>query len=521
MMEKYVNLILPEKPAKCIEKGKTTLSEISDEAQITFHYENCGKKGEIIEDIKKKRRTYGEHLTSINIFKEFILSGIKESIYQYRWVDLFCGEGNLILPILELIPEEKRVDFFKKHIFLFDIQKELIKKAICNAIKYGIPEEIAQQNIVQQDTIKNYPSIVLSNDLPLFHITNPPYLYVGYIAKHRETYKYLDYFQGINKGYQDLYQLALINDLQNEVKKMIYIIPSNFLFGFSSSNKIRDDFLSHYTIGKAFIFEKKIFEFTGVNVAICFFERKSSPERKKITFEGTKINKEAQKKVYTLEPYNHYRAGNEFEDFVKQRKALNPIKATYYLTMEEVEKNKGNKEILIIDANAFNGKEYEKKIIHTNNELYNKINKNILFIRTVDTGSFNGRAGLYLINKTFNANGILVSKSTYRTHPIQIFLEPVLSKNDQLLLKDYFNTVLQYFRKTTDSEFMTTYKYSNSEYTRKYLGLTQAKDLIETFPILQLSKKEKNDLKKLIEAQDIHSIISFLKSFNKFKELSL
>jgi len=41
---------------------------------------------------------------------------------------------------------------------------------------------------------------------------------------------------------------------------------------------------------------------------------------------------------------------------------------------------------------------------------------------------------------------------------------------------------------------MTTYKYSESAYTRKYLGLSQAKTLIETFPYLELSSGERERL---------------------------
>ncbi|MGC9100108.1 MAG: hypothetical protein ACP5HC_02425 [Caldisericum sp.] len=52
-----------------------------------------------MEVLKNKRRTYGEHLTSISIFKKFILPEIQKEIYKYRWVDLFCGEGNLIVSL--------------------------------------------------------------------------------------------------------------------------------------------------------------------------------------------------------------------------------------------------------------------------------------------------------------------------------------------------------------------------------------------------------------------------------------
>ena len=462
----------------------------------------------------KKRRTYGEHLTPVQVFKEFILPEIKDKLYNYIWVDLFAGKGNLILPILELIPKKERENFFKKHVFLFDIQKKLVEQAVQNAMKYGIPREIAEQNITQRDTIKNYPKFLLDLELPVYHITNPPYLYIGYIVKHKETQKYLEYFKGENAGYQDLYQLGLINDLRHGLKKMIYIIPSNFLFGFSVSNKIRNDFLKYYTIKKAIIFEKGIFEYTGTNVIICFFERKKEPEHEKFSFEGIKINKEIKKKIYVLNPKNHYRAGNDFEKFISEFQANKPLKIKYYLTLEDVRKNNGNFEVTVIDANAFNCKEYRKIKIYVNEKLYNKIKSNILFVRTVDTGSVDGRVGLYKIRDVFEVDGILVTKAKYRTHPIQIFIAPALSTEDQILLKDYFNLVLEYFRKKTDSEFMTTYKYSNSEYTRKYLGLLQVKKLIQTFPLLSLRDEERRHLKDLIKNKKVEDLILFVKKIN-------
>lgn len=473
-----------------------------------------------METLNEKRRTYGEHLTPIQIFKEFILPEIKDKLCNYIWVDLFAGKGNLILPILELIPNNERIEFFKKHVFLFDIQKELVEQAIQNAMEYGIPKDIAEQNIIQRDTIRSYPEFLLNLDFPVYHITNPPYLYIGYIAKHKETKKYLEYFKGNNEGYQDLYQLALINDLHHGIKNMVYVIPSNFLFGFSVSNKIRDDFLKYYMIRKATIFEKEIFEYTGTNVIICFFERKKEPKHEVFSFGSIKINKEIKERIYTLNPKNHYRAGNDFKEFVNECQANKPLKIKYYLTIEEVNNNKGDFEVEVIDANAFNGREYKKVKIYVNKELHDRIKTNILFVRTLDTGSLNGRAGIYKIRDVFGVDGILVTKDRYRTHPIQIFIEPQLSPEEQTLLMNYFNLMLEYFREKTDSEFMTTYKYSNSEYTRKYLGLSQVKKLIETFPWLSLKEDEQTYFKDLIKNKNVDAIISFVKK-KKEKGLEL
>jgi len=466
-----------------------------------------------------KRRFLGYYPTPTEVFMEYIFPEIKAHLYDYLWVDMFSGEGNLILPMLEAIPEERRIEFFEKHIFLFDIQENMVKKAIEKAMEYGIPKEVAERNIQVRDTIENYPEFLLRMDYPVFHITNPPYLYLGYIMKHEETRKYLKYFKGEKEGYQDLYQLALINDLRHGIRKMIYIIPSNFLFGASVSNKIRKDFLAYYTIKKAIIFERPIFDFTGTNVVICFFERKNVYGHERIVFEGLKINHDKKKRIYVLDPKNNYRAGLEFEEFVKSAKADKPLEVQFYLLLDDVKKNEGQIEVEVIDVNDFEGGKYKKKKIYVNEKLAQKIRSNILFIKTLDTGTAKGRAGLYRIRDFFEADGILVSKEKYRTHPIQVFLHPTLSIEDQILLRDYFNLVLEYFREITDSEFMTTYKYSDSEYTRKYLGLSQAKALIQTFPILEMNDEEKLTLKDLISKKDGEGLVSYIKNRKRKKVL--
>lgn len=495
--------------------GKTNYKPTKEENVI-----KPSKKGGYVRDlgtatyisVERKRREFGAHLTSIDIFKKFIFPEIKNILYKYSWIDLFAGEGNLILPILEVIPQNKRIEFFRDHIFLFDIQKEMVGRAIENAKNYGIPYKIAKKNIQTRDTLQDYPDLKFLK-YPPYHITNPPYLYLGYIAKNSE--RNLKYFSGPNEGYQDLYQIALINDFKNGLEKLIYIIPTNFLFGFSVSNKIRRDFFPFYNVKRGIICERKIFEFTGTNVCICFFEKKPRPSNEPVVFNALKINSKTIEKKYNLSPKNFYRAGGEFDEYISYFKSSAPLKIKFYLTIDEIKKNKGRNSVKLLDVNNFSNGYFKFNAYMVNQRLYNKLKDNPLFVRTLDTGSWEGRAGIYNAQEIFGVDGIVVTKEKYRTHPIQIFITPKLSKDDLLLLKNYFNLMFEYFRNITDSEFLTTFKYSSSDYVRKYLGLSQTKKLLETFPVYLISADKKKILKILIEQKNIEGIKDILLNLNK------
>jgi len=460
----------------------------------------------------RNRRKFGMHLTSKDIFYKYIYPEIKQDLKKYIWVDLYAGEGNLILPILNFISQNERIDFFLNHIFLFDIQKEMVNRCIKNAESYGISEVIAKQNISIRDNLESFPEFLKQKKFPVYHITNPPYLYLGYIKKHSETQKLLQYFKKDNIGYQDLYQIAMLNDLRNGIEDLIYIIPSNFLYGASVSNKFRLDFLRYYKILKMIIFETKIFEFTGTNICIGFFKKKKKPKIIDLTFSGIKIKKQNKisHKDYILKFQYKYRTGYEFDEFLKNYRTKYPLKVKYYFLKDKVLENLGSSEIDVIDANQYMNNKYKKLKLKVNEKLKQKLESNILYIRTVDTGSYYGRVGLGIIKSDFNVNGILVSGNTYRTHPIQIFLEPQLSLEDQILIKDYFNFILELFREHLDSEFLTTYKYSNADYTRKYLGLTQTRKLIETFPYKSLTTSKKESLKNFIKNNKFNEILQIL-----------
>ncbi len=467
----------------------------------------------IEKDKRRFRRQYGIHITSKDLFKEFILPHIKDKLNQYLWVDLFAGEGNLILPILEEFDQEDRISFFEEHVYLFDIHQEMVQKCIDNASSYGIPDNIAQNNIKVRDNLKNFPNFLKDKKYPIYHITNPPYLYLGYIMKHEDTKEFLKYFQEQNEGYQDLYQIAMMNDLRNNVQDITYIIPSNFLFGSSVSNKFRLDFLKEYQIIKMIIFETQVFEFTGTNICLGLFRKKKFPLTNVQNFTGIKIKKKdiVLNRKFSLNPKYKYRAGSQFDEFIESFKRENSLKVTFYLTKDKVNQNNGHYRVEVIDANNYKHHEYQRLKLDLNKELMNKIKSNILYAKTVDSGSDDGRAGLGIIHDDFYVSGIYVSGKTYRTHPIQIFLYPQISISYQKLLKDYFNSLLEHFRYTLDSEFLTTYKYSNAHYTRKYLGLTQVRGLIRTFPY-DLDSTSINSLQELVTKKKIEDILRFLKS---------
>ena len=67
---------------------------------------------------KDSRRLFGAHLTSSKIFLNFIFPEIQNKLKYYIWVDLFAGEGNLILPILNTISSEEKIDFFYKSLYI-------------------------------------------------------------------------------------------------------------------------------------------------------------------------------------------------------------------------------------------------------------------------------------------------------------------------------------------------------------------------------------------------------------------
>jgi len=442
-------------------------------------------------DVESKllKRKRGAFYTPRQLFLKYILPEIKNSLWNYTWIDLYCGEGDLIIPIVECIPQNKRESFFTDHIKCFDISSQALSVFAEKLKKLGISDELIKRNIRIADTLMSFPNI--HSKYPVYHITNPPYLYKGYIPKDTRIRGLLKYFKEERKPLQDLYQVALFNDVKKGIEKMVYIIPTNFLFGDTNAAYIREIVLSKYKLTQLYIFEEKVFSDTGTNTCICFFEKKSEVNSENQVIEAVKISQRGEKRrKYTLSKQFKWRAGAEFYQFVEKNRAKHPIKFKYYLMKKEVEKNTGTCKVKVLDVNS-----YKIITIRVNKKLAEKIKNNILFLRTLDTGRSDGLAGLYECKATLGAEGVLVTKKyTYRTHPIQIFFEQPLSREEQLFIKFWFNYVLNKLRREYDSDFMTTYRENTKYYTRKYLGLQQARKILETCPILDLPNTEKEKI---------------------------
>jgi len=461
-----------------------------------------------VAETKLLKRKLGVFYTPEEVFDKYIMPKVEPLLWNYTWIDLYCGKGDLIIPLIKCVDEEKRSDFFKHHVKCFDIDENSLSIFRERLREIGIDEDVIRRNIIQRDTLISFPEF--EHDFPLYHITNPPYLYKGFIPKTPKTRELLKYFTGEREPLQDLYQIALFNDVKKGIKRMIYIIPTNFLFGDANANYIREIVFRQYRLTNLYILEERIFPETGTNTCICFFERKERPSEEDQTVRAIKLSKGQERpRVYTLSKRFRWRAGAEFYDFVNRFRANNPLRFKYYLMKREVEANKGDYEITVLDVNS-----YKAVKVMVNQFLHDKIRGNILFLKTLDTGRFEGMAGLYECREVFDADGIMVSKNyTYRTHPIQIFFEEKLTIPEQRFIKEWFNYILKKLREEYDSDFMTTYRENTRYYTRKYLSLKQARLILETCPLNDITKEEKEHVLNLVNQGRKEELVKWIENY--------
>ena len=143
---------------------------------------------------------------------------------------------------------------------------------------------------------------------------------------------------------------------------------------------------------------------------IGLFSKKQIPSNNIQNFTGIKIKKKdiILNRNFSLNPKFKYRAGSHFDEFMETYRRKNPLKVKFYLTNDEVMQNNGLCRVEVIDANNYEHHKYKKLDLNVNKELNEKIKSNILYAKTVDSGSDSGRVGLGIIQDEFKVSGGVV-----------------------------------------------------------------------------------------------------------------
>ena len=384
-----------------------------------------------------------------SLLKEKIDAGL-------RIVDPFVGEGNLLFDYLETIDKDKaRQLIVDKKILGFDTDITAIKRVKDRFSKYfNLPIELFNDIFVKNNSLKN--NRCKSDD---FIFTNPPYL-----ARNTCQKKFpKDFNRNFSKNsFNDYYEITLNLYCKNEG---IWIIPSNFLSS-KVMSKTRKKILSRFNICNAFLFEYPIFKDTRISV-VSFSTTTSNSVQKNI--KTTFVNKTSETVKY-IDIDKEGIICKEWENIANN----NNYDVTQGLFRCDIKE--GNFDVKMINEY------YEIEDFKVSEDIYNKINDNILFLRTADTGSEIGVLGLYTLKELFKEKGAvtssLVTKKTSRLC-VPLFFNHKKTIEEQLFIKDEVNRLLREYREKYNSIFLTNFKNATNVIQRKRITFKEVYSLIK------------------------------------------
>ena len=284
-----------------------------------------------------------------------------------------------------------------------------------------------------------------------FICTNPPYLHKNKISN---EYKNI-FYKTQNLIFEDLYQIALKSCFDCE--EGIIVIPLNFLCA-ENSRKIRELFFSKFSIVKLNIFTQKVFNDTTYNV-ISFYFKKNSKISDINIFDATIYPQNINIKIELSKKLNWQFGG----DFIKKIKKTKNSLGIFRLTEDFIEK--GNKKIDIAIQNL-----NQKQQINASENFINMLQKNILFLRAID--SKNGKKIQLEDIREYNVSA-LVGKNTSRNMAHLIFKKPI-TLEEQSKIIEIFNKQLNENRSKYFSFFLTNFRDNN----RKRISFDTAYKLI-------------------------------------------
>jgi len=271
-----------------------------------------------------------------------------------------------------------------------------------------------------------------------FICTNPPYLHKNKAsAKIKEKF-----FSGKNLGFEDLYQVSIFSILNCD--EGIIIVPLNFLCA-ENSKKIRKLFFEKFKIIKLNIFSKQVFDDTTYNVISFYFKKKRKVSDKNII--DATIYPENKKINLILEKKCGWQFGG---DFIYKIKNVKNELGVFRFTEDYLKSGDYEAEIALQNIK-------DKRIFNISNNTKKLLEKNILFLRAIDTKN-NKKIQIEDIRK-YKIKG-LVGKNTSRNMAHLIFKKEV-SIDEQIELMEKFNNELSANREKYFSFFLTNFRDNN------------------------------------------------------------
>jgi len=343
-----------------------------------------------------EKRQLGQFFTKNT---DYILFGISQYIQGRNVTDPFAGDGDL----LDWATTQGALS-----VHGYDID----------------PTYIDNRRIFLNDSLKNPKSYD-------FVLTNPPYLYQN---------KLKDNSILSQSKHTDLYQLALEKIIDS--KEGIIITPINFLSA-ENSKYIRKMFLSKFDIVRANYFKQQVFKDTTYNVIAFYYKKKITPKQNMVI--DFHIYPDGRyKQIEIFQTYN-WQIGGEF---------LTEINAfANRLQIERLEDDDLQSGKYTIYT-AYNHLDKTKKF-RVNRETFNKIKRNIVILKAIDTGTEYGKICLEDIRK-YNLDAIISIKTS--RNQISLIFPDSVSVQEQESLISLFNSELEEKRSKYYSLFMTNYR---------------------------------------------------------------
>ena len=415
--------------------------------------------------------------------KDYILDGFLKFVKKSQcWIDPFAGNGDLL---------------------------EWVKKSAESIEGYDIDPK---KKWTIQDTLANPPIYV-----DKWVIANPPYLALNKIkSKNKSLFKH--------HKQDDLYKIAIKTVCDGNAEGGIFIVPLNFLCS-EQAKSIRCLFFGKFKIEKCKVFEEAVFDDTDYTVCAFYYVKKNEQTQSdvvEVEFVGTNsesISFNISKKYGWIlgEEFRKWLKNNSTqgvcrwtEDNARQDKKEtgeerdNSCRDRNKVCINDFSDKKDNKKRYIfwvkkdkismpkyIDVlcdecdedckqqaivkfkEKYPEENYDGEPICLSFEYFKpEVLNNIILIEAIDTGTKDGMLGLKDIRPIAQAFGhkpLLAGLPSSRNKAHVKFDSPP-SIADQERIIDYVNEKLSYYRKKYHSIFLTAYRNSTKECSRKRIG---------------------------------------------------